>query len=360
MYKVYEYLRDEKICLSYLGLINDSITVKFIDLSDFFIKNSGNLAKIKNKTSFLIVECFQNTIRHRDKEAKVEGHKDFFQINAWDNGVVLSSCNLVEQQHVEELSNKIIHINSLSPEELKKMHEEILVREEISAKGGAGLGLIDMARRTGKPLRYNLTSIKNGVSEFFIALEVLNPNEPARPPKVSFYLEKEIAFYKQLVEKDVLLLYRGEFSKEVMIPLIEMMEHNFATGDVSSKEKRKLVTIVEILQNMSKHGKAVNGSKTGIFSIAEAGDSFVVESGNFIEQTDAKQLKESLDAVKAMSKEEVVALYKKRLATPDITDKGNSGLGLLEIARNTAKPIEYEFTETPEKEIFFSFKITLQ
>jgi hypothetical protein len=361
MYKLYEYLRDEKICLSYLGLINDGITDKFIDLSEFFLKNSTNLGKIKNKTSFLIAECFQNTIRHREKDKKVANHKDYFQINAWDGGVVLSSCNLVQEKFVEDLRKKITYINSLDPEELKKLHDEILSSEGFSSKGGAGLGLVDMARKSGLPLRYNFTSIESNVSQFFIALEILNQNEAIHIPKISLYLKREIEFYNSLVKKDIMLLYRGEFSRETMMPLIEMLEHNVAGSDgVSSNEKKRLVTLIEILQNISKHGKVLNTNKAGIFSIAEANGAFIVESGNFINQEEEAPLRKSLEEIKALSMEEIIALYKKRLLSPGITPEGNSGLGLLEIARNCSKNFEWEFTETPEHEIFFSLKITLQ
>jgi hypothetical protein len=361
MYKLYEYLRDEKICLAYLGLINDSITDKFIDLSEFYMVHSTNMGKLKNKTSFLIAECFQNTIRHREKEAKVTNHKDYFQINAWDGGVVLSSCNLVQEKYVEDLRKKIAYINSLGAEELKKLHDEVLSSDGFSSKGGAGLGLIDMARKSGLPLRFNFSSVESNVSEFFIALEILNNTEAIHVPKISLYLKREIEFYKTLVKKDVLILYRGEFSKETLMPMIEMLEQNLVSGkEVSSNEKRRLVTLIEVLQNISKHGKTLDANKTGIFSIAEEGDSFVVESGNFIDKHEQEPLRKTLEAIKAMSTDDIVALYKKRLVTPDITPEGNSGLGLLEIARNSSKNFSWEFTETPENETFFSIKINLQ
>ncbi|MGP8217097.1 MAG: SiaB family protein kinase [Bacteroidia bacterium] len=361
IYKLYEYLRDEKICLSYLGLINDSITDKFIDLSEFFLKNSTHLGKIKNKTSFLIAECFQNVVKHGEKEITGEKHKDYFQINAWDGGVVLSSCNLVQEKYVTDLQKKIAYINSLGTDELKKLHDEVLTSEGFSNRGGAGLGLIDMARKTGLPLRYNFTAVENNVSEFFLALEIINQTEAIHVPKISLYLKKEMEFYRSLVEKNILLLYRGEFAQETMAPLIEMMEHNLIHSDsFSSKEKRKLVTIVEVLQNISKHGKNFEGNKAGIFSIGMVNGTFVIESGNFIDNEEGKSLKKSLDEINAMSMDEIVKLYKQRLLAPEISAEGNSGLGLLEIARNCSKQFTYSFIETPELETFFSIKVNLK
>lgn len=361
MYELYEYLSEERICLSYLGVINDSITDKFIDLSEFFLKSSTNLGKIKNKTSFLIAECFQNTIRHREKDMKISNHRDYFQINAWDGGVVLSSCNLVQEKYVEDLRKKISYINSLSAEELKKLHDEVLVSEGFSSQGGAGLGLIDMARKSGMPLRYNFVSVEHNVSQFFIALEILNQAQTLNVPRTSLYLKKEIEFYNSLVKKGVMILYRGEFSQDTMMPLIQMLEGNMGSDeDVTAAEKRRLITLIEVLQNISKHGKMLNSNKEGIFSISKVAEAFVVESGNFVTQEEKVSLSQTLEEIKKMSMDEIVTLYKKRLLAPEITIEGNSGLGLLEIARNCSKNFTWEFTDTPHNELFFSLKITLQ
>jgi hypothetical protein len=41
-----------------------------------------------------------------------------------------------------------------SPDELKKMYKKQFREGKISGKGGAGFGLIDIARKTGNPLDY--------------------------------------------------------------------------------------------------------------------------------------------------------------------------------------------------------------
>jgi len=45
-------------------------------------------------------------------------------------------------------------INSLTKEELKDFYKFVLNNQEFSAKGGGGLGLIDIARKTGSKLVY--------------------------------------------------------------------------------------------------------------------------------------------------------------------------------------------------------------
>ncbi|MBC7862578.1 MAG: hypothetical protein IAF38_06345 [Bacteroidia bacterium] len=359
MYQLYEYLKEEKICLSYLGSFNDEITDKLIGLSENYLGSANQLSKLKNKVSFLIAECFQNVVRHGGaKEAEkitVANHKDFFQINVFEDRVVLSSSNLIMNQYVEDLEKKITQVNSLGGDELKKLHNELLEHQEFSSKGGAGLGLIDMARKSGLPLKNHFNPLTKDHSEFFLGLEIVN-NKENSTAKINIDAIKE--FYDQLVKKNILILYKGDFSKDSISSLIEMLQNNFIeSGTLSSKNVKSIITLIEVLQNVSKHGKMINGSKEGIFSISESTEGFVIECGNFIEKENLTSFKSSIDFVKSKSFEEIVKLYKKKLVEPEITEEGNCGLGLLEIARNSGTNFTYEFIETPEKEVFFSIKI---
>jgi hypothetical protein len=57
-------------------------------------------------------------------------------------------------------------INALSPEEVKEQYKKILSNGQMSDKGGGGLGMIDIARRTGKPLLYDFVPVNDNFSFF--------------------------------------------------------------------------------------------------------------------------------------------------------------------------------------------------
>ena len=359
MYQLYKGLKEEKICLSYLGSFNDDITDKLIGLSENYLENTTQLSNLKNKVSFLIAECFQNVVRHGGaKEVKkiiVANHKDFFQLNVFDDRIVLSSCNLIENKYISDLEKKIIQVNSLNPEELKKLYAEVLEHQEFSNKGGAGLGLIDMARKSAFPLKHYFNSLNETYSQFFLGLEIIN-TKIMSTPKIS--MPTVIEFYKKLIDKDALILYKGDFSKESISSLIEMLQHNFIEAEnISSKKTRSIITLIKVLQNVSKHGKTINGTKEGIFSLSNSQDGFIIECGNYIEKGVKEFFRKNIEMVKSKPLEDIVQLYKKKLVDGKITIQGNCGLGLLEIARNSTNNFSYEFTETPEGEVFFSIKI---
>jgi hypothetical protein len=71
-----------------------------------------------------------------------------------DGDFQITAGNFVTMEQVKFLTEKIEKINSLSPDELKEMYKFILNYQKISPKGGGGLGLIDMARKSDKKLGY--------------------------------------------------------------------------------------------------------------------------------------------------------------------------------------------------------------
>jgi hypothetical protein len=57
-------------------------------------------------------------------------------------------------------------VNNLEMPELKDYYNNIISNTEISERGGAGLGLVDMAIKSGNKLRYNVYEYDNEKSLF--------------------------------------------------------------------------------------------------------------------------------------------------------------------------------------------------
>jgi hypothetical protein len=360
MKTLHEKLNNSKICLSYLGTFSDEITDKLIGISEYYLENKTELGKLKNKVSFLIAECFQNIVRHGGAKegalTKISGHSDFFQINIMEDRVVLSSCNLIANQFVSSLEQKLLQVNSLNSDELKKLYNEILAGGEFSDRGGAGLGLIEMARKSGLPLKYFFKGLDGIKSQFFLFLEIVQKKDSVE----IFNVKEAVEMYESLVEKNTLILYKGDVSKDIIVSVIDMLQNNFSDGrNPSNKEKRFVVSLIEFLQNISKHGKEINGQKEGIFSINKEGEAFVIEGGNYVNEADRDHLDNAFKIIKSLELAEIGNLYKKRLMDDVITDEGNCGLGLLEIAKNCEKNFDYTIAPTVLNETFFSIKIKI-
>lgn len=84
----------------------------------------------------------------------------------------MSSGNLIYKQDVEALSTKIDEIAGQDKAGLKKLYKEQMKKAIPPGSTGAGLGLIDMARRASKPLQYSVVSLDDEISFFTLKVYV--------------------------------------------------------------------------------------------------------------------------------------------------------------------------------------------
>ncbi|WP_371376256.1 SiaB family protein kinase [Sporomusa aerivorans] len=83
-----------------------------------------------------------------------------------EEGYFVSSGNLVATGDVALLAARLDEIASLDKTGLKKLYKEQLKKEIPPGCSGAGLGLIDMARRASKPLHYSVVPLDETISFF--------------------------------------------------------------------------------------------------------------------------------------------------------------------------------------------------
>lgn len=70
------------------------------------------------------------------------------------------------------LKKRLDDINLLSKEELKEYYKAVLNNGEMSLKGGGGLGMIDIARKTGEKLNFNFAPVDDKFSFFSLNIKI--------------------------------------------------------------------------------------------------------------------------------------------------------------------------------------------
>jgi hypothetical protein len=84
---------------------------------------------------------------------------------------------------------------------------------------------------------------------------------------------------------------------------------------------------------------------------------YKVSTGNFIRNEKVGALKERLEKIKSMDKEELKELYKFILNNQEFSKKGGGGLGLIDMAKRTNGRLEYKFVEYNKDYSFFNLDI---
>jgi hypothetical protein len=94
-----------------------------------------------------------------------------------DSGYQIVTGNFVQNENIEKLEEKIKRINRSTHEEIKELYKFILNHQRISAKGGGGLGLVDIARKTGNKLEYAFVKYNDNYSFFYLDILVNEEKE---------------------------------------------------------------------------------------------------------------------------------------------------------------------------------------
>jgi hypothetical protein len=166
-----------------------------------------------------------------------------------------------------------------------------------------------------------------------------------------------------MLENNILLVYEGEVNQEITKAFTSLTQKRLE-GDTETDlpiKKRVYHVMVECLQNIGKHCDHIDSGLpispgNGIFMVSKNDGGFNVITGNPIANTKVKGIKEMLDTVNGMNREEVKAYYKKKILESRISEKGGAGLGFIDIVKKTGNRIDYHFTRINDKTSFFIVK----
>lgn len=162
-----------EIILAYDGVINqNTITRLETEVEEKILQYNFPKSLIK-KIFFITLELLQNLFIHGAEDDTHTKH-NFIFIAKNDSEVIILTSNLIENQNVNKIKNIFETINGFkSYDELKKYYMERLENNDISDKGGAGLGFITIGLKSQPPLEYKFEKINNKFSYFELSVKLL-------------------------------------------------------------------------------------------------------------------------------------------------------------------------------------------
>src|SRR5258706_14365643 len=154
IYDLHRTMMSQKLILVYQGDFTQESTKSILSMAERNLDSSGEEANIKRKVFNVMVEALQNIVKHSDElvDGVMKSHAAIFLIGREENRYSVMSGNAVRKANISKLKEKLEKINSLDKEGLKELYKAIIKNTTISEKGGAGLGFVDMARKSGPKL----------------------------------------------------------------------------------------------------------------------------------------------------------------------------------------------------------------
>ncbi|MGD1893691.1 MAG: SiaB family protein kinase [Cyclobacteriaceae bacterium] len=168
VYDLHKSMRNENLILVYEGEFTQEITKSVLAMAERNMDSMGEESTVKRKVFNVMVECLQNIVKHGEGY-KVENEYDYnavFMIGKKGDEYIIASGNPLENNDIAGLRERLDKVNSLDKDGLKQLYKEIIKNTTISDKGGAGLGFVDMARKSGSKLEYDFVEMEGGKSFF--------------------------------------------------------------------------------------------------------------------------------------------------------------------------------------------------
>ncbi len=137
--------------LSYHG----NITPEYIDGVIQSVNTFDEKPALLRKICFLIVESLQNVVHHSDKDSNGDT-KSYFELIKNEDSYTIKTGNLISKEKTEELEKRMDCVLSSTDEEIKEKILNRLQNSEFSEKGGAGIGLLSIKKRTSEGMSYNI------------------------------------------------------------------------------------------------------------------------------------------------------------------------------------------------------------
>jgi len=174
IFEFYKKMDGDDIMLSFKGSVTSELLTSVLQIIEAKMERLNEPSKIKKKVYNVLVESLQNLYHHMDKnEHDIKGHSTvIFMIGNNVQTYSIYTGNYIRNENAEKLQAKLEKINSLNPDELKAYYKEVLNNGMMSDKGGGGLGMIDIARKSGQKLNFKFQQVDDEFSFYSLNINI--------------------------------------------------------------------------------------------------------------------------------------------------------------------------------------------
>lgn len=179
IYDFYDKMEQNNILLSFKGDITSELLTSILQIMEHKLDNLEEAPKTKRKVYNILVECLQNLYHHMDEMPELADtaglgskRQAIFMIGKEEGRFRIITGNYLLTKNADGLKARIDRINAMSRDELKEYYKEVLNNGLMSEKGGGGLGMIDIARKSGGKLDYEFMPVAEPYSFFTLYVNV--------------------------------------------------------------------------------------------------------------------------------------------------------------------------------------------
>ena len=190
--EIYQQLIQDHVLFTYNGEIDGELIDTLVQLAEQVLKKNCSKLKARKKIVNILIESLQNSfhytqhllhnldhnpatlkavrspflVLYKDIVAPIDGQE------TEDDTYWILTGNWVDTTSAEQLKNRIEYLQDLSESALQQLYIKALNKDELPTEGGAGLGLIDMMRRSNRQVFFDFVETEGSFSVFMLKIKV--------------------------------------------------------------------------------------------------------------------------------------------------------------------------------------------
>ena len=173
IFDLYKTMKSDKIICAYHGNFNYDVVNGLLKTAKINLGSPENNRTSAKKTYNILVECLENIHKHSE-HGEEKTNEAIFLLTQPVDGFSITVGNLMPASEVAALGKNIDELNNMTREELKAHYSTIIKTGKISERGGAGLGMTDIALKARSKLNYTFNDYSDDEQFFSLSVHIKN------------------------------------------------------------------------------------------------------------------------------------------------------------------------------------------
>ncbi|MCL6638297.1 MAG: SiaB family protein kinase [Firmicutes bacterium] len=171
LFELQSLLRTNGLLISFSGRFSQEIIEELGEAVKKYLETEKHPKNNIFNIFSIFIEQTQNIKNYCASKAGTDSYETIANscivtIGKSGDGNYICSGNLIENEDLAKPVQSIEKLTGLDKDALKKLYKEKLKQDLLPGSTGAGVGLVEMARKASHPLEYSVTSLDERFSYF--------------------------------------------------------------------------------------------------------------------------------------------------------------------------------------------------
>ena len=180
--KYYKKMCERNIVLDFQGAISQDMVAGMAELLKNKFSQEFGRTNIVKKLFSIFIEMAQNIAIYSAERVYLDDrHGDvgagIIVVTEENNNYTITSGNLVKENSISKIIEHCQRINRMEKGELRQFYKAQIKSSRKRGKKGAGVGLIDIARKSGNAIRYGVTQVDDINSFLVLSVKIQKDQE---------------------------------------------------------------------------------------------------------------------------------------------------------------------------------------